>query len=35
MTYGWIILKWFRNYSQSVSLPHMSVQKNIYLFGLF
>ena len=35
MTYKLIILKWFRNYSQSVSLPHMSVQKNIYLFGLF
>ena len=34
-TYGLIIAKWIRNYSQSVSLPHMRSQKHIYLFGLF
>ena len=34
-TYGLIITKWIRNYSQSVSLPHMRSQKHIYLFGLF
>ena len=28
-------MKWFRNYSLSSSLPHMNVQKNIYLYGLF
>ena len=30
-----IVNKWFRNYSLSTSLPHMSVQKNIYIFALF
>ena len=33
--YYLIIMKWFRNYSLSSSLPHMNVQKNIYLYGLF
>lgn len=30
-----IIKKWFRNYSSSANLPHLSTQKNLYIFGLF
>ena len=30
-----IIKKWFRNYYYSSTLPHMSLQKNFYIVGLF
>jgi hypothetical protein len=30
-----IIVKWFRNYYKSASLPHLNIQKNLYLFSLF
>ncbi len=30
-----IIKKWFRNYYKSASLPHLNIQKYLYLFSLF
>jgi len=34
-TYSSIIKKWFRNYFFSQDLPHLTIQKNFYLFFLF
>ena len=34
-TYLTIIKKWFRNYFSSSNLPHLSMQKNLYIYGLF
>lgn len=34
-SYYLIIIKWFRNYYYSSKLPHMSVQKNIYLYAMY
>ena len=28
-------IKWFRNYFSSSNLPHLSMQKNLYIYGLF
>ena len=35
ITYLMIIKKWFRNYFSSSNLPHLSMQKNLYIYGLF
>ena len=35
VSYLEIIKKWFRNYSFSANLPHLSFQKNLYLLLLF
>jgi hypothetical protein len=35
VTYLMIIKKWFRNYFSSSNLPHLSLQKNFYIYGLF
>ena len=35
VTYLMIIKKWFRNYFSSSNLPHLSMQKNLYIYGLF
>ena len=34
-TYLMILKKWFRNYFSSSNLPHLSMQKNLYIYGLF
>lgn len=35
VSYLSMIKKWYRNYSQSGNLPHLSTQKNFYFFLLF
>ena len=35
INFNFIINKWFRNYYSSRSLPHMNLQKNLYIFSLF
>lgn len=35
INYAEVIRKWFRNYSSSANLPHLFIQKNIYIFSLF